>query len=619
MHATVCASSFFGVRVSFEPIENYGVIGNMRSIALVSMNGSIDFLCYPNFDSPSVFAALLDDERGGRFQIQPQLDEKRVRQLYFPDTNILLTRFLAEEGLAELTDYMPIGTDGEEPNEIVRSLAVIRGKVDFKMLCQPRFDYARSGHTLSIDDGCAIFSPAGNSCPAMALYSSTALRQQAQDVTSEFTLRAGQKATFIFGGVRPPDQQPEMEFLDQRFHATSRFWKGWIAKSKYKGRWRETVNRSALMLKLLISREHGSLIASPTFSLPEEIGGVRNWDYRFTWLRDAAFTLYALIRLGFVDEAEAFMAWLKGRLGDDAERGPLQVMYGVDGRQKLDELTLDHLRGYKQSRPVRIGNAAYQQLQLDIYGEMMDSIYLANKYGDPSSYAGWQEILRMLEWLGKNWQRPDEGIWEVRGGAREFLHSRLMCWVAFDRGLRLAQKRSLSGPLETWLHNRDAIRHDIFTNFWDDKLQSFVQSKGTKNLDASILLMPLMRFISPVDPMWRSTLKAIEGRLVEDSLVCRYEAERTQVDGLPGREGSFTACSFWYVECLARAGELEKAQLLFEKLLGYANHLGLYSEEIGQSGQHLGNFPQAFTHLALISAATYLDRALSGKDDAVWR
>jgi GH15 family glucan-1,4-alpha-glucosidase len=605
--------------MSFEPIENYGVIGNMRSMALVGVNGSIDFLCLPNFDSPTVFAALLDDERGGCFQIQPQLGEWRVRQLYLPDTNILLTRFLAEEGVAELTDYMPISTDGEQPNEIIRTVAVIRGKVDFTMKCRPRFQYAMCEHALKVEDRCAIFSPLSDTTPPLALYSTIALQEQSQDAEAAFTLRAGEKVAFVFGGVRRQGQPAEMELLEQRFQETVRFWKGWIGKSKYKGRWREMVNRSALVLKLLISRDHGSLIASPTFSLPEEIGGVRNWDYRFTWLRDATFTLYALIRLGFVKEAEAFIAWLKGRLGDDAEQGPLQVMYGTDGRQKLDELTLDHLKGYENSRPVRIGNAAYQQLQLDIYGEMMDSIYLANKYGDPISYGGWQEVQRILEWLGKNWRRPDEGIWEVRGGAREFLHSRLMCWVAFDRALRLAQKRSLSGPLEAWLRTRDEIRNDIFTNFWSDDLQSFVQSKGTKDLDASALLMPLMRFISPVDPMWQSTMRAIEGRLVEDTLVYRYEAERTQVDGLSGGEGSFTACSFWYIECLARAGELEKAQLLFEKLLGYANHLGLYSEELGSNGQHLGNFPQAFTHLALISAATYLDRVLSGQDEAVWR
>ncbi|WP_263367223.1 glycoside hydrolase family 15 protein [Edaphobacter bradus] len=605
--------------MSFQPIENYGVIGNMRSIALVGMDGSIDFLCYPDFDSPTVFVALLDANEGGRFQIQPQLTNMRIRQLYLPDTNILLTRFLAEEGVAELTDYMPIEKDVEQPNEIIRTVSVIRGNVHFKMHCQPRFNYARSAHRTEIAERCATFFPIDDICPPMALYSTVALEQHSEDVISHFDLQAGATATFVLGGLRPRDQPPEMEFVGQRFQQTSGFWKTWIAKSKYKGRWREMVNRSALMLKLLISREHGSLIAAPTFSLPESIGGVRNWDYRFTWLRDATFSLYALIRLGFVEEAEAFIEWLKGRLGDNAERGPLQVMYGIDGRQKLDELTLDHLSGYEGSRPVRIGNAAYQQLQLDIYGEMMDAIYLANKYGDPISYAGWQDVQRILEWLRKNWQRPDEGIWEVRGGGRGFLHSRVMSWVAFDRALRLAQKRSLSGPLDEWQRTRDEIRNDIFTNFWDDRLQSFVQAKGTEDLDASALLMPMMRFISPVDPMWISTLRAIEGRLIEDTLVRRYDVKRTHVDGLPGEEGSFIACSFWYVECLARAGDLERAQLLFEKLLGYANHLGLYSEELGANGQHLGNFPQALTHLALISAATYLDRALSGTGETVWR
>lgn len=606
-------------KMCFQPIENYGVIGNMQSIALVGMDGSIDFLCYPDFDSPTVFAAVLDHKQGGRFQIEPQLTNMRIRQLYLPDTNILLTRFLAEEGVAELMDYMPIEKDGEQPNEIVRTVSVIRGNVSFKMRCQPRFNYATSIHRTEPSDGCIVFIAADNSCQPMALYSTVAVKQDSQDVVSEFALQAGTNATFVFGAVRPQGQPPEMSLLGHRFRHTVRFWQKWIAKSKYKGRWREMVQRSALMLKLLISRRHGSLIAAPTFSLPENIGGVRNWDYRFTWLRDATFTLYALIRLGFVEEVEAFISWLKGRLSDDAERGPLQVMYGIDGRQKLDELTLDHLCGYESSKPVRIGNAAYQQLQLDIYGEMMDSVYLANKYGNPISYEDWQDVQRILGWLEKNWRRPDEGIWEVRGGPKEFLHSRVMCWVAFDRALRLAQKRSLPGALDLWQRTRDDIRNDVFTNFWNDRLQSFVQAKGTEDLDASVLLMPLMRFISPVDPMWLSTLRAIETRLVEDTLVRRYEVERTHVDGLPGGEGSFTPCSFWYVECLARAGELEKAQLLFEKLLGYANHLGLYSEELGSNGRHLGNFPQAFTHLALISAATYLDRALSGTGETTWR
>ena len=604
--------------MTFQPIENYGVIGNMKSIALVGMNGSIDFLCYPDFDSPTVFASLLDEKQGGRFQIEPQLTDVRIRQLYLPDTNILITRFLAEEGVTELTDFMPIESQAEQPNEIVRMVTVIRGTVRFKMQCQPRFKYATSAHRIELGERCATFFPADDACPPMSLYSTSVLKQQAQDVVSHFTLQTGETATFVLGGPRFEGERPEMQVIGLRFQETVRFWKTWIAKSKYKGRWREMVHRSALLLKLLISREHGSLIAAPTFSLPEKIGGVRNWDYRFTWLRDATFTLYALIRLGFVDEAEAFIDWLKGRLSDDAVRGPLQVMYGIDGRQKLDELTLDHLSGYENSRPVRIGNAAYQQLQLDIYGEMMDSIYLANKYGDPISHAGWQNVEGMLEWLGRNWRRPDEGIWEVRGGAREFLHSRMMCWVAFDRAVRLAEKRSLSAPLEIWRRTRDEIRNDVFANFWDKELQAFVQAKGTKDLDASVLLMPMMRFISPVDPMWLSTLRALEKTLIEDTLVRRYEV-RTHVDGLPGGEGHFTACSFWYVECLARVGQLERAQLLFEKLLGYANHLGLYSEELGSNGQHLGNFPQAFTHLALISAATYLDRALSGTGEAVWR
>ena len=605
--------------MTFQPIEDYGVIGNMKSVALVGANGSIDFLCYPDFDSPTIFAALLDSERGGNFQIEPQLPSPRVRQLYLPETNILLTRFLAQEGVAELTDYMPIEKDGAQPNEIIRTVRVIRGNVHFRMQCRPRFNYAVSAHTTEITSRCAKFYPAHSVCPPMALHSTVSLKESSQDAISEFCLAAGETATFVLGELRPDGREPELGFVEERFLETAGFWKSWIAKSRYKGRWREMVNRSALMLKLLISREHGSLVAAPTFSLPENIGGVRNWDYRFTWLRDATFTLYALIRLGFVDEAEGFMGWLQGRLCDDAERGPLQVMYGIDGRQKLDELTLDQLRGYEDSRPVRVGNAAFQQLQLDIYGEMMDAIYLANKYGNPISHAGWQDVQRILGWLTKNWRRPDEGIWEIRGGPKEFLHSRVMCWVAFDRALRLAQKRSLPGPLDEWQRTRDEIRNDVFTNFWSSRLQSFVQFKGSEELDASMLMMPLMRFISPVDPMWLSTMRAIEKELIEDTLVRRYNLDRTNVDGLPGTEGSFTACSFWYVECLARAGELGRAQLLFEKLLGYSNHLGLYSEELGLNGQHLGTFPQAFTHLALISAATYLDRALSSTGEAVWR
>ncbi len=379
------------------------------------------------------------------------------------------------------------------------------------------------------------------------------------------------------------------------------------------------VHRSVLMLKLVFSADYGSLIAAPTFGLLEQIGGERNWDYRYTWLRDSSFSLYAFIRMGFVEEADTFTRWIRERMHDNAQHGPLQVMYRPNGDKKLEEIILDSLAGYKNSRPVRIGNAAYQQLQLDIYGEFMDAVYLSNKYGDGISHEEWQSLQCILSWLEKNWERPDEGIWEVRGGRREFLHSRLMCWVAFDRAVRLAEKRSLAGPTERWQQIRDAIHDDIHASFWNEKLQCFVQYKGADVVDASVLLMPMMRFISPVDPRWLSTLEAVEKNLVEDNLVYRYNNAASPVDGLSGQEGSFTACSFWYIECLARAHQTEKARLLFDKMLGYANHLGLYSEELGSSGEHLGNFPQAFTHLALISAATFLDRELDGKNKAPWR
>jgi GH15 family glucan-1,4-alpha-glucosidase len=442
------------------------------------------------------------------------------------------------------------------------------------------------------------------------------------DAVASFTLNAGETAMLAFGQVDEEEKNGaalNADSVTKHFEETAHYWRTWVSRSNYTGRWREMVNRSALVLKLMCSEQYGSLVAAPTFGLPEREGGERNWDYRYTWLRDSSFSLYAFMRLGFVEEARGFTNWMRERLQFEAEQGPLQVMYRPDGRQDLEEEILDSLSGYKNSKPVRIGNAASKQLQLDIYGELMDAVYLANKYGDGISHSGWQNLQRILDWLGKNWSRPDEGIWEVRGGAREFLHSRLMCWVAFDRMIRLSDKRSLAAPLEKWREIRDTISEDIFTNFWSEELQSFVQYKGAQTVDASVLLMPLMRFISPSDSKWLSTLDAVEKRLTEDSLVYRYNNISSPVDGLSGNEGSFTACSFWFIECLARSHQLDKARLLFDKMLGYANHLGLYSEQLGSSGEHLGNFPQAFTHQALISAATYLDRALSGKVNTTWR
>jgi GH15 family glucan-1,4-alpha-glucosidase len=602
--------------VDFQPIENYGVIGNMRSLALVSVIGSIDFFCFPRFDSPTVFAALLDPEKGGFFCIQPDLQNDRTKQLYLPDTNILLTRFLSENGIAELTDFMPILTD-KTPSQLVRTVRVIQGEVDFKLQCHPRFDYARMEHTVTAEGHSITFTPAGEQ-PTLVLQGSVPLTVDGSGVVHNFHLKAGESATFVFGEKCEESESPlDVQKIETKFQEAAAYWRAWTAKSRYTGRWREMVNRSALLLKLLTDHEYGSLIAAPTFGLPEKIGGARNWDYRYTWLRDSSFTLYAMMRLGFTEEAAQFQKWMSGRLNYDSEQGPLQVLYKLDGTQETPEIELAYLRGYMDSRPVRIGNAAWSQLQLDIYGELIDAIYLSSKYGDGLSIDEWDSIKRVLKWLSENWNRPDEGIWEVRGGRKDFLHSRLMCWVAFDRAIRLGAKRSLSGPFGWMEETRDAIVEDIHHNFWNEELQAFVQYKGSSTLDAAVLLMPLVRFISPTDPKWLSTLAAIERVLTVDTLVYRYR-DTDGFDGLTGDEGSFTACCFWFIEALARSHQTEKARLLFEKMLGYANHLGLYAEQLGSSGQHLGNFPQALTHLALISAATFLDREISNRQPSAW-
>lgn len=590
-----------------EPIENHGIVGDLRTAALVGLDGTVDFLCWPHFDSPSVFASLLDDERGGRFELAPVLDGARHRQLYLPDTNVLLTRFLSHHGVAEVSDYMGIGGT----QRLVRRAKAVRQGMRFRMRCAPRFDYARAVPAVREEGGSLVFEAPGGT--ALRLRATVPLRMEGADGVAEFDLRPGEAAAFVLeeaalGHARPAKPR---EVADC-FKATADYWRGWSAHSTYRGRWRDMVNRSALVLKLMTSGEHGSIIAAPTFGLPETIGGVRNWDYRYTWIRDAAFTVYAFLRLGHVAEANAFMRWLAARGAESGHDGHIDLMYGFDGHRQLGETELPHLRGYADSRPVRIGNGAAGQLQLDIYGELMDAAYLSDKYGEQISHEAWQGVIRSMDWLSANWEQPDEGIWEVRGGRQHFLHSRLMCWVALDRAIRLARKRSLPAPLLRWSEARDTIHADIHENFWNAGQRAFVQVRGGASLDASCLLMPLMRFISPTDPRWISTLRAVGERLVEDSLVRRYEDE--SVDGLDGIEGSFNMCSFWYVECLARAGDLKRARFLFEKMLGYANHLGLYAEELGPAGEHLGNFPQAFTHLALISAAYYLDRALSAAE-----
>jgi GH15 family glucan-1,4-alpha-glucosidase len=448
----------------------------------------------------------------------------------------------------------------------------------------------------------------------LRLTSDMPLERDGEDVVSTFTLRPGQSAAFVLEDLVDGEQEPIIHTGDisRWFKETVNYWREWMGKSNYKGRWRDAVNRSALVLKLLQSHESGSLVAAPTFGLPECVGGERNWDYRYTWVRDASFTLYSLIRLGMTGETKAFIDWLKRRAAETPEPGRLQTIYGIDGRTEIEEQTLPDLEGYRGSRPVRVGNEAYKQLQLDIYGELMDAMYLYDKYGEPTSYDLWCWMMELVNWVCDNWQQPDDGVWEVRSGRQEFLYSKVMCWVAVDRGLRLIEKRSFPGPVLRWREVRDQIYTDVFENFWDEDQQTFVGIRGSASLDASCLIMPLVRFIAPTDPRWLSTMRAIEERLQEDSLIYRYDIEGPQTDGLRGTEGTFSICSFWYIECLSRSGDLQKARFYFEKMLGYANHLGLFAEEVGPKGEHLGNFPQALTHLALISAAFDLDRRLNG-------
>ena len=605
----------------YQPIENYGLIGNMRTTALVGMNGSIDWFCFPHFDSPSVFAGILDDQKGGRFTIAPKPNGLTTKQYYWPDTNVLVTRFLSPQGVGRVIDFMPVGfrPDDHHCNGIVRRVQAIRGTMAFRLECRPAFNYARDSHKTTVTESGAIFE---SSTLTLRLGGGVTLQQEGDDIIAEFTLKEGEEVDFSLHEI-PQDEKGELAFsefqAEDLFKQTVDYWRRWLSKCTYTGRWREMVYRSALALKLLTFEPTGAIVAAPTCSLPEGIGGERNWDYRYTWIRDAAFTLYGLLRIGFTDEAAEFMHWLEARCHELSPEGALQIMYGIDGRHTLVEESLDHLDGYKGSKPVRVGNGAYNQLQLDIYGELMDSVYLYNKYGTPISYDLWKHLRRLINWVCDHWQRPDEGVWEVRGGKQHFVYSKLMCWVAVDRGIRLADKRSFPADRDRWLNVRDTIYEEIMTKGWNTERQAFIQRYGSDSLDAANLMMSLVFFVSPTDPRMLKTLDAInqspeDGGLTSNGLVYRYNLSETH-DGLDGEEGTFNICTFWLVEAMTRAGKvdrvrLDEARLLFEQMLGYANHVGLFAEETGHHGEALGNFPQAFTHLALISAAFNLDRAL---------
>ena len=586
-------------------IGDHGVIGDLETAALVARDGTIDYLCWPALDSPSVFANLLDDEQGGAFTITPELAAPRHLQLYVPDTNVLVTRWIALDGSAEVVDLMPHPEarqrSGCDARSLIRKVTVTSGRVTFRARCAPRFDYARDTPEVAAVDGGVRF--AGRSL-AMRLYASVPLDAGDAAAEARFTLGKGETARFVLGddALPPPD-------------ATAQAWRAWQARSTYTGRWREQVLRSALVLKLLTSARHGSIAAAATFSLPETEGGERNWDYRATWIRDASFTVYAFMRLGFIEEAEHFNRWVGQRVVACDGENPLRILYALDGSVMDDECELPHLAGYADSRPVRIGNAAKAQRQLDIYGELLDSVYLSNKYGNAIPRVGWQHVCGIVEHVIEHWQSPDAGIWEMRSEPQHFLHSRVMCWVAIDRALRLAKKRSLPAPIVAWAEARDAIVDDVWTRFRHPEHGYFVQTRGGTELDASLLMMPLVRFVSSTDPVWLQTLDAIGEQLCDDGLVYRYRGR----DGLEGEEGAFTTCTFWYAECLARAGRLADAHMVLAKGVAYADPLGLFAEEVDVRGLPLGNFPQALTHLAFISAAFYLDRQLDPSRRTLWQ
>ena len=593
--------------MGYLPIEDHGIIGDLYTAALVGTDGTIDWLCLPDFDSPSVFCSILDDEKGGYFKIRPVQDFHSY-QIYLPETNVLLTRFLSREGVAEVLDFMPIEDASETRHDLVRDVRVIRGRMTVEVECRPAFDYARREHEIEPARGGVIFRSAGT---ALNLASEVPLEEgPGRSVRGRFELKAGESASFVLQlleegeGPREVLKRAECQDLLQQ---TMDYWRQWIARSAYRGRWRDMVNRSTLALKLLTYAPTGALVTAPTMGLPQTIGGAQNRDYRYTWLRDAAFTMFVLLRIGFKDEAHRFMDWLQQRC--QGSGGLLNPLYGLDGRKEVVEEELSHLSGYRGSRPVTLGNGANRLLQFDLYGAVLDAAYLHNKYGAPLDYDTWQSLRTLLSWLSENWRRPDAGTWGDRGHLDQFVSSKVFSWVALDRAIRLAYQRGLPGEEELWIGQRDAIYQEVMQKGWNAEKGSFVEHYGSSALDASLLLMPVTQFVGPTDPRWLATLDRIQNELAHDTLVDRFEA--ADADGSATEEGTFNVCSFWLVECLTRAGRLDEARLALEKMFSYANHLGLYAEKLGSSGEALGNFPHAFTHLSLITASVRLDRALS--------
>jgi GH15 family glucan-1,4-alpha-glucosidase len=603
-------------------ISDHGLIGDLQTAALVSTDGTVDWFCCPRFDSPSVFASLLDASRGGHFQIRPERDDYVTRQLYLPDTAILVTRFMTPDGVGEVHDFMPVaGATATDRHQLVRNIRVVRGTMKFVIDIQPRFNYGRTPHKLDFSEHGAVFrsddmdlSVQGIAAPGTQLRDlGLTIEHDGDGLKWTRTLREGEIGGVVLeSNAGLPNRLLSPEEAQNLADDTTRFWKNWLSRSTYRGRWREMVARSAMTLKLMTYAPTGAPIAAPTAGLPEQEGGERNWDYRYTWIRDGSFSIYALLGLGYLEEAARFGMWMRDRVSDVADAGdsgPLRIMYRVDGSSDLSEETLDHFEGWRGSRPVRIGNGAADQLQLDIYGEALDALATADAHGMQMAHQGWLAISNIIDWLCEHWDQPDEGVWETRGGRQNFVYGRFQSWVALDRGIRLAQHRGKPANLTRWTAERDRVYNQIMERGFKPKIGAFTQHYDTEVLDSSLLLMPLMGFVAPRDPMWLSTLAAMDRELVSDSLVYRYNPGASP-DGLAGDEGTFSLCTFWYVDALARAGRLDDARLTFEKMHTYANHLGLYSEEISSTGEQLGNFPQAFSHLSLINAAINLDHQL---------
>ena len=600
----------------YADIGDHGLIGDLQTAALVTTDGTVDWFCCPRFDSPSVFASLLDADKGGHFRIAPDGSDYVSRQLYLPESAVLTTRFMTADGVGEVHDFMPVTTGhATDRHRLVRVMRVPRGTIRFAMDLQPRFDYGRKDHHLTSTDKGALFEAGdmhltlhrvdlGDGSDSSDIHVS----QDGKGMHATWTLHEGETGAVVLESMGGQPRIITEAELSGMFEDTSRFWRTWLRRSTYAGRWQDIVSRSAMTLKLLTYGPTGAPIAAATAGLPEQIGGERNWDYRYTWIRDASFSIYALLGLGYADEAQAFGSWMLDRIKEQAgtSSGPLKIMYRVDGSSDLTEETLDHFEGWRGSRPVRIGNGAADQLQLDVYGEAMDAMLLGDGHGLQMGYQGWQAVSETMDWLCEHWDQPDEGIWETRGGRKDFTYGRFQSWVALDRAIRLAAQHGRPADLTRWTAERDKIYKDIMTRGWHPNVGAFTQHYGTDVLDSSLLLMPIMGFVAPRDPMWLSTLEAMDRELVSDSLVYRYNPSASP-DGLSGAEGTFSLCTFWYVDALARAGRLDDAAITLLKMGTYANRLGLFSEEIGLTGEQLGNFPQAFSHLSLINAAINLD------------